>query len=273
MACTLLNQIFYNANKFDVEPNLFENYMLLSNYVKTVKPVIKEIINEEDINEFTSEITSEVKPIKIEKIFTPKNDDKLFWSIYTLHIGESEYYMIGNNCKNVEINEKKKIVDFISKNKNTIKSTANENGIKITNVKLQIIESELMVSRKTSWYTFWIMCMYYKINALMIQENIFMKFNINNDYSTYLFSRDGYSTSIDFTELDNEKYNTLTISKLQIDPFNDKILKGISTYKVCELENMMKILDVSPKEEKSKKSDFYECIIMKLVSMNIQTNI
>src|SRR5210317_1841738 len=39
MALTLLNQIFYNSNKFDVEPKLCEEYMLFQTYLKNVKPL------------------------------------------------------------------------------------------------------------------------------------------------------------------------------------------------------------------------------------------
>ena len=43
MALTLLNQIFYNTNKFDVDPTLCENFMYLDSYAKNIKPIV--IIN------------------------------------------------------------------------------------------------------------------------------------------------------------------------------------------------------------------------------------
>ena len=42
-AFTLLNQIFYNINKFDVDPKKCEEYMLLQDYVKDIKPVLQSI--------------------------------------------------------------------------------------------------------------------------------------------------------------------------------------------------------------------------------------
>ena len=39
MANTLLNQIFYDINKFDVEPTICERFMLLQEYVDKIKPV------------------------------------------------------------------------------------------------------------------------------------------------------------------------------------------------------------------------------------------
>ena len=46
MINTILNQIFYDINKFDVEPILFEQYMLSKDYIKTLKPISDIICNE-----------------------------------------------------------------------------------------------------------------------------------------------------------------------------------------------------------------------------------
>lgn len=264
MANTLLNQIFYNINKFDVDPKLCEKYMLLIDYVNNVTPIEKAPVS----------IVQEVeKPIikKEPKFFSPKKDDKLFWCIYTLSIGESEYYMIGNKYKNAEIEEKKQVMEYISVNRNTIKNIANNNGIKISNVKMQMIQSDLLTDKKTTWFIFWIMCVFYKVNVLLVQDTIYMKFNVDNEYKTYLFLRDDhFHVSFDNTELNTSQINKLVENKLEIDPFNDKILKGVSTYKTTELENMAQVLNVVPEPEKPKKSDYYETVISKLVSMKIQ---
>lgn len=273
MAYTLLNQIFYDANKFDVEPTILKKYMLLSDYVKRVEPNIKKNIEVYDVEPKEEKKYNEnIRNIPVvNKIFTPKKEDKLFWCIFTLDIGESEYYMIGNKYKNVEMEEKKKILDYILKNKSTIKNKASTNGIKITNVKMQLIESELMVDKKTTWYAFWIMCMYYKVNVLMVQNNIYMRFHVDNDFKTYLFTRDdNFFISFDGNALNKTKIDEITNNKIEINPFNDKILKGVSTYKIPELEKMMEILHVLPEEDKPKKIDLYNCIILKLVSMKIQ---
>ena len=137
MALTLLNQIFYNSNKFDVEPKLCEEYMLFQKYLKTVKPLptIKIELPKEDVPIEIIE-QKEIPPA----LFTPKKQDKLFWGLYVLHIGEAEYHIIGNRHKNAELAEKKKVMDYILKKRGHIKSLAKQNGIKITKVKLQEVE-------------------------------------------------------------------------------------------------------------------------------------
>jgi|TARA_E500000178_G_scaffold340373_1_gene382992 hypothetical protein len=267
MALTLLNQIFYNSNKFDVEPKLCEEYMFFQEYLNNVKPLTM-IKNDGQIEiPIENTIEKEIPPA----LFTPKKQDKLFWGLYVLHIGEAEYHMIGNKHKNVELEEKKKILDYVLKNRGHIKTTAKSNGVKITNTKMQVIESDLMVDSKTTWYSFWIMCFYYKINVLLVQNNIYMEFKTDSVYDTYLVERDDdFHITIDFTKMSKQKEIQIKKNKLLIDPFVDKILRGVSYYKIPELEKMAQILHVIPEMEKPKKGDWYDIIIKKLVSMRIQ---
>jgi len=262
-AFTLLNQIFYNINKFDVDPKKCEEYMLLQDYVKDIKPVLQSI-----------EIvpTEEPKMVTIiPKLFQSKKKDQLFWNMYVLEHGESEYFMIGNKYKNVEINEKKKIMDYVTKNSKHIKSQAQTNGCKITNVRIKTVESELLMDNKTSWYGFWIMCAYYKKNVLIIQNKICMEFTVDSVYDTYIMERndEGYVT-LDSVKVTSDKIHEKKFNKLIIDPFQERILKGVSSYKIPDLEHMAQLLGVFPEKEKPKKTDYYEVIINKLVSMKLQ---
>jgi hypothetical protein len=38
-------------------------------------------------------------------LFVPRKQDKLFWALYVMNIGEAEYHMIGNRHKNAELEE------------------------------------------------------------------------------------------------------------------------------------------------------------------------
>lgn len=264
-AYTLLNQIFYNANKFDVDPKQCEKYMLFQDYVNDVKPIIQTIQQFESTEE-------PIQPIPIvPKLFQSKKKDQLFWNMYVLEHGESEYFMIGNRFKNVELEEKKKIMDYVTKNSKHIKSQAQINGCKITNVRLKTVESELLMDNKTSWYGFWVMCAYYKKNILIIQNKVCLEFLVDSVYDTYLMERndEGYVT-LDCVKLSSDKIHELKFNKLKIDPFQERILKGVSSYKIPELEHMAQTLSVFPEKEKPKKNDYYDVIINKLVSMKLQ---
>ena len=267
MALTLLNQIFYNSNKFDVEPKLCEEYMLFQEYLKNVKPlpiIQNELPQKEEVKIVEQK---ELPPA----LFVPKNKDKLFWGLFVLHIGEAEYHMIGNRHKNAELEEKKKILDYVLKNRGHIKSLAKQNGVKITNVKLQVVESDLMVDSKTTWYSFWVMCVYYNINVILVQNDIYMEFKTDSVHDTYLVERsDDLHITVDFTKLSKQKEFEIKQNKLLVDPFVEKILKGVSSYKIPELEHMAHLLHITPEMEKPKKGDWYDIVIKKLVSMRIQ---
>ena len=79
-----------------------------------------------------------------------------------------------------------------------------------------------------------------------------------------------FHIQVDFAKLTKEKIHNLKQNKLQIDPFVEKILKGVSTYKIPELQYMMNVLNLYIEKEKPKKQDYYQTIIEKLVSMKIQ---
>lgn len=263
---TLLNQIFYNTNKFDVNPQCLEKYMLFQSYVQQTKPILLNISNEK-----VEEFVQKIEVPKIPKLFESKKIDQLFWNMFVLEYGEAEYFLIDNKHKNLEIEEKKEIMDYVTKQKGHVKSQAQMNGCKITSVKLKSIESELLIDKKTSWYGLWVMCSYYKKNVLIVQNQIFMEFNVDNAYDTYLFERndDGH-VKVDCEKLTSDKIQELKYNKLKIDPFQERILKGVSSYKNPELEHMAQILHVFPEESKPKKNDYYQAIINKLVSMKIQ---
>ena len=266
MINTILNQIFYDINKFDVDPTLFEKYMLSSDYIKTIKPIVniidKEI--EEDIEQ-----VQEIK--EKHELFMPRVKDRLFCCIYIVNVGIGEYHMLGSRYKNVELQEKQNIVNFINKNRSHIKTTSQSNGVKITNVKLQNISSELMTDNKTTWYTFWVLCMYYKINAIIVQGKVYMEFTVDSVYDTYHFERnDDLQITVDFLKMNEETILKIKSKRLKIDPFVEKILKGVSSYKTQELQEMMNILQLHCSVEKPKKQDMYETLIKYMVSKELQ---
>ena len=264
MAYTLLNKIFYDINKFDVDPQICEKFILSKTFVDNIKPLIQldNIVEKKEC----------IEPEKTKsELFMPKVNDRLFCCIYILSIGIGEFHMLGSRYKNAELSEKQKIMNFIQKNKIDIKATAQQNGIKMTNVKMQNVASELMTDKKTTWCTFWVLCFYYKINAIIIQKDIYMEFRTDSIYDTYVFERnDDLQITVDCTKLSNDKIVEIKKDKLHIDPFVEKILKGVSSYKIPELQSMMEILKIDCHQDKPKKQDLYNSIITYLVSMNIQ---
>jgi hypothetical protein len=267
MACTLLNQIFYTHKKFDTPDDIYtwESYMLNDTFIQKYAPLI-----EPDV-EVEMSLPPPPQVTKRHALFSPRKEDTLFWSIYVLHHGEAEYTMIGGKYKNAELLEKQNILAYIQQNRNLIKSCAQSAGVKVSNVRMQETAAEMMINKKTSWHAFHVMCMFYKINALVIQGELYMKFFADPEYKTYRFERnhDGH-VSVDVGVMQPDDVATVESTLLHVDPFLPKLLKGVSNYKLPELEDMGKKLCVTPPVANPKKNDWYDVIINKLVKMLIQ---
>jgi len=282
MACTLLNQIFYNHKKFDTPEDIhtWEPFMLNETYISRFTPQMYEpdvAVVPIPPKVITTTI-SHVVPYPVEpyqnvrrQLFSPRKEDTLFWSIYVLHHGEAEYTLIGGKYKNVELQEKQNVLAYIQQNRAVVKSCAQTNGVKVSNVRMQETAAEMMINQKTSWHAFHVMCMFYKINAIIVQGELYMKFMTDPSYDTHLFERnqDGY-ISVDVEVISTERFSEIESTLLKVDPFLPKILKGVSTYKIPELEAMGQKLKVAPTVVKPKKNDWYDVIINKLVKMLIQ---
>ena len=115
------------------------------------------------------------------------------------------------------------------------------------------------------------MCAYYKKNVLIVQNKVYLEFVVDSVYDTYLMERndEGY-VILDCVKVTSDKIHELKFNKLKIDPFQERILKGVSSYKIPDLEHMAQTLGVFPDKEKPKKNDYYEVVINKLVSMKLQ---
>jgi len=257
MATLFLNQIFYPHNKFDTLLCL-EPYMLNDTIIQN-RP--SKITYTPPIDEPEQVVISQsiAKPCYV---FSPRNADTLFWCAYVLHHGEAEYNMFGKKFKTVEIQEKQLILEYLSQNRENIKSTLKMHDYKWSNVRFQETQSELMLDKKTSWSAFHAICVFYKLNVVLVQDNIYMEFKTNDTEPYYKFMRsaDGF-VSVDTTAISVSDYHSIVNTKFRIDYGGDKLLKGISTYKIPELEAIANKVGVILQQDKPKKSDWYHGIV------------
>ena len=272
---SFLNQIFYKNNKFDDGDELskLEDWMFTREKIErwNAKKVVESEIR---VSEY---IPLPVTPIQKPKInrFTPTKQDTLFWCAYVAHHGESAYWIIGNKYKNVEIEEKQAMIEYIKTNSSKIRGSTP----KISQVRLQEIMSDLMMNRKTDWYTFHIMCMFYNIQVSIIFGKTFLHFTSSlndsqeNPVTSFVFERshDGY-ISINY-DSDVAKTGSL----VQLEYMCDRPIKSIANYKLPELHDMALKLGIdesdiivthetetkSKSKTKPKKIDWYNAILKK----------
>lgn len=264
MATLFLNQIFYPHNKFD-SLQCLEHYMLNTKTLQNQSS--KKIVNDKYHPLPNEELETQlhIQPTHQSYIFSPRNTDTLFWCAYVLHHGEAEYNMIGKKFKTTEIQEKQRILEHLNVNRETIKSNLKLYNCKWSNVRFQETQSELMLDKKTSWSAFHAMCIFYKINAILVQDDIYMEFKTNDIEPYYKLTRnvDGF-VSVDTSTISSNDYQQIVNRKFRIDSGSDKLLKGISTYKIPELEEIARKLGLVLQQEKPKKSDWYNVIMEKL---------
>lgn len=271
---SVLNQIFYPYKKFDDPTHIqtIEKWMFLQlsdNFQSNTKSIPESSMQnvlqilEPELSENPHIVTKRER-----SLFFSKKQDGLFWCAYAVFHGESAYWVIGNKYKNAEISEKQKIIDSI-RSTGCIRVCASNTQayIKISNVKMQEIMSELMLDRKTSWNTFMAMCAFYKFRALVIRGKTYMDFSpyIDASMGTYIFykNEDGHF-SVDTNAITEEKMNEIIESHIKIDCDDSKPLKAASYYKMEDLNRMARILGIGFGDTKIKKAELYEKIMEKV---------
>ena len=227
-----LYQIFYPYNKFDsVEDveNRFAKYMYDKQYIEfEVDEIIEPMVELEPVVEPFIEQVVSAKTVS-SKLLIPDKIDSLFWCIYISHYGYEEYLAIGNKYMNAEFVEKAKIMEYLKSRKNILK-TINK---KITLGAAQEVMSELLTNKKTSLLAINACAAYYKTNILI--EN-----TMNGTYIEYIYDTD--EKWIHLKYLSKGRYGICEIFPIQkigikIE-YPDKPLRGISTYKMSELNEL-----------------------------------
>lgn len=263
-----LYQTFYPYNKFDSVDALAE-FMFSKAFVEKMGQVdvVDSILPKSSAEEVIFSKSSPVKTFvenggvakssvdherKKPAMFVPEKPDSLFWCMYIHHHGHEQYLAIGNKYSNIEMAEKQLIMEYIQKNKHIFKNM----NRKITLGCRQEIMSELMTNSKTSLLALHALSLYYRVNVRV--ENA-----MNGTYLEYIFSADTPSDKwVCLKYNDRKKYgivDEISSGLLCIDS-HDKPIRGISTYKVAELEELVSkipTLKDDPARASWKKPDMY----------------
>jgi hypothetical protein len=170
-----------------------------------------------------------------------------------------------NKHKNHEMEEKQHILNYMQKQGSVIKDSAKHHGIKLSQVRFKEIMSELLMDKKTSYHVFYALCHYYKINAMITMDKCYMNFQTGAE-KTYRFIKQKSHFEVNFEPM--KKEDILHIQEQYVIlPFEqEKPLKGMTSYKVNDLEQISSKLDLHV-EDKMKKQDLYSMILQKLVEI------
>uniref|UniRef100_A0A6C0LPL4 Uncharacterized protein n=1 Tax=viral metagenome TaxID=1070528 RepID=A0A6C0LPL4_9ZZZZ len=210
-----------------------------------------------------------IQPREQRSLITPRQPDTLFWCLYIIRYGYNDYVQIDRNYGVKELEEKQKILEFVKENKVNMKNT----NYKITNVAIQEIMSELMTQQKqTSFLCLTAISVYYNINLLIINEKTkcMLEFWVNKERVsdafhddntfTYLLYKDEFGKySVQIEYIPSSKIIELREKYIVLEQYN-KYLKALSNYRLEDLENLAKKLNVYDSTVKYKKGDLYEIV-------------
>lgn len=245
----VLYQTFYPCNKFD-NVDALADFMFSKAFLEKLEPI--KVVPETPLCPIVEDVKVVSESPKKSEIFIPEKSDTLFWCMYIHHHGHEQYLAIGNKYNNVEMAEKQRIMEYIQKNKHSFKNM----NRKITLGCRQEIMSELMTNAKTSLLTLHALALYYKVNVRI--ENAMNKTRLE-----YIFNSDTPSDQwICLKYTDRKKYGVvdeLSAGLFCIDA-HDKPIRGISTYKVAELTELVSKIPAlrdDPDRALWKKPDMY----------------
>lgn len=216
-------------------------------------------------NKSKPKTSSEVKKQK-ETMYRPKQKDSLFWCFYILKNGFSNYEMeINNQYFVIEKNEKFKYIDMLRKNKDRLK---------LHKIKpLTELEDDLANKDKISIKTFFALCMLEDINILLVNKRKVYELlckDIDEKHPINVVHRNNetceHSIELDLTEETINKYRE---TYYKMSGF-DATLKSVGSYKLDELLDLCKKLNINIDEDKNKKqgkkkmtkNDIYELLVL-----------
>ena len=201
--------------------NNLQNYMmsakLYNRYnTKEKPPIKKQIIN---------------KKINSQHIFI-KDSDQLFWYFFIAKYGYDEYQYLDHKFvkeKQLKIHN----IELMKKNNSILKQHK---------IKLCDYETNLLNSKNISLTTLKGLCAYNQVNLIYINNKTYYDFNFNDTQIPIIIHKSGktYTCEINSTLANIE---TIKQTYYYIDNPN-KPIKGISTYKIENLRDICKKLDI-----------------------------
>lgn len=208
-------------------------------------------------------------------VFSKGAFDTLFWSMYLVHYGNAEYFRVGVNNGKEEMKEKNKIVDYFRTHSSTYFNAFS--NYKITKTFIDELSTDLLTCGKMKWSGLVAMSLFYQCNIYIVDytRNIYLPFITGNATHTYVLyqnphyiakHRNGIQYFVD-PNTQVLSIEALDNTMIQLVNYN-KPLRGVSTYKMSDLEEMAEKVGVELDDDDGKllrKQELYNKILVKTV--------
>jgi hypothetical protein len=199
--------------------------------------------------------------------YITRERDSIFWSIYTAINGPNT----APNAVNLMMNEKKAMSDYFNKNPNTLKNINH----KVTLAKINEIKCNLMTKPFMEGIESFIPCsIYYKRPIFVFYEEINAYFTFvdktyvsddddDADGETILIYANGNRFSLETCKTKTSDFVRNQKSALVYLHDLERIISGISSFKVEELKKYYNIVFSKDEDPGFNKTQYYEKVLMK----------
>jgi hypothetical protein len=253
-----LNEVFYHKDVISspmVGVKLLSEFMLLADDRTAVLTRVDSIIDKKDEKMEKSEGQSESENVnnnnkkndkedpvdRDDGFIWPRQPDTLFWCMFIIAHGYNEYMQVGRNYGVRELAEKQRVLEFIKTHRVEMKAT----NIRMTNIAIQEIQSELMTSqRDTSMMALVALAVYYHVNLIIvgINEKCMMEIRSSSHddegIPTYLIQKMAQGKyKIRPENLSRGRIETLRRGMVSLHSF-EKPLAPMSAFRVADLQEL-----------------------------------
>jgi len=234
------NHSAHDKSNKTMKPNKIDIFYKLNSEASKMEGSKMEGSKTEDAKELTNNKKADSKfSVRDRKFFYPKEKDTLFWCYYINKYGIDKYF---DNKKRSFVVEHDYKISIIEKIQNM------KDELKLNKIKKLVVEDELMNRAKIEIASIKLLMLLDNENLLLIKKNCYQKI---------VFNRDKLSLSVDnynviFCDVDNyylqknlndRELVDIIDKSYEIDNF-DKPLKGVSSYKLDELHEICKKLNI-----------------------------
>ena len=241
-----------------------DNFLTDDDYeMKIEEPLTKEPLTKEPLTKEPMTIEPKAKP---QTRYVTRERDSIFWCVYTAVNGPSTT----PNAVNLMMNEKKAMSDYFNKNPNTLKNINH----KVTLAKINEIKCNLMTKPFMEGIESFIPCsIYYKRPIFVVYEEINAYFTFVDktyvsddeeaDGETILIYANGSRFSLETCKTKTTEFVRNQKSALLYLHDLERVLSGISSFKVEELKRYYNIVFSKDEEPGLNKTQYYEKVLMK----------
>jgi hypothetical protein len=192
-------------------------------------------------------------------IFIPSDSDTLFWCLYIIKNGLSNYSQLTNRNLIVEKKFKIEYVERLRKEKQLIKQYKFDT---LTN-----IENSLANENRIDINTFLTLCVVGCLNIFFIKKNTYFELNMNDSNKIYIIKYISEKDKYGFEETNKDNLNDFREKFYKLDNMS-KPIKSLSSYKTQELVDICNKLGIETTinsenniTKNKNKKDLYESII------------